>query len=364
MPPQAAPLTPPTTDDLPLLEALGAKGYHDDTALVQYAAWAATTGLFTALADGEARTEEELVAATGLTPAGVDALTGVLVTLGVIHRSHAGLALSPEGCEYLVPASPYFMGDSLFVACSAPVPAAYQVADPRSFPTRLRSALAFRLDGLSARIRGHQHPGSRAWALGGEERLLNQHSRNLPGGVAAANLDLFAHATCVVDVGGGTGTFAIPLAQRLPDARVVLTDLPDAVEGVRTFLDAHAHTGHIEVVAMDLFAPSWPIPVADAIFFGNVMHIFDDATVATAVARSAEYLRPGGAIVLHELVWNEDRTGPLKTALFNATMRTHGGRQRTVAELHAILEAAGYVDPFSHDTAGGFAAVGGRTPAT
>lgn len=356
-------LDPPTSDDLALLNSLAAKGYHDDVTLVQYVAWAAATGLLEALASGATDTERALVDGTPLTEAGVDALVGVLATIGVIVRDGERLALSPASQEYLVPSSPYFMGESLFVSCDHTLPEAYVEPSATSPMARVRRGLANRLTRLAGVVRGDQGWTPDDWRLGSEMRLVNQHSRNLPGGVAAAQLAVFDEATCIADIGGGTGTFAIPIAQRLPGARVVLTDLPDAVDGVRRFLDRYDETNRIEVVAMDMFDHPWPLPVCDAIFFGNVIHIFGDEEVREVAEQSRKHLDRSGVLVFHELVWNTDKTGPLKTALFNATMRTYAGKQRTVAELQALLDGAGFTDLFAHDTAGGFTAVGGRVPA-
>ncbi len=347
-------LNPPQTDDTQLVALLGTKGYSDDISLSQFAAWAERSGLVALLAELGTATIEDIVAATPLTEPGADALVGVLASLGLIVRQEGGLSLSPLAREYLVPGTPFYMGDSLYLTCRAPMPAAFAdagsdlVQHPGNPLTRL-------LAGWRKKWRG--------WDWGGRRILKNQHSRNLPATVAAAQLPLFDDATCVVDVAGGSGTFAIPLAQRLPEARIVLTDLPQAIDGARHYLEDYGVQDRIELIGMDVFSDSWPVPECDVVFIGNLIHGFVDERCLHMAKKSRERLRPGGKLVLHELVWNDNKDGPLKTALFNVTMRAFGGRQRTIAELNAILDEAGFVDLFAHPTAGGFYAVGGIRPA-
>ncbi|MEM9033799.1 MAG: methyltransferase [Actinomycetota bacterium] len=352
----------PASDDATVTEALGAKGYHDDVALVQYAAWAVEVGMLQLLEAGPVSVAD-IERSTRLTEAGVDAIGGVLVATGMVRRPDASaLALTTEAAEYLLPSSPYFMGESLFVTCSASMPAAW--VDPQPVSTRDRVATEARrqLRRIPNAARARLRPTDGGWRLGSRRRLENQHSRNLPNGVAAARLPLFDGVESVIDVGGGTGTFAIPFLERNPDARVVLTDLPDAMEGIEGFLSRAGVRDRVDLVAMDVLESPWPVPRCDAAFFGNLIHVFDDAKTSQLAAACRPHVRSGGFIVFHELVWNDDRTGPLKTALFNATMRSYAGRQRTVEELIEPLTTAGFVDPFSHPTRGGFAAVGAYAP--
>jgi hypothetical protein len=55
------------------------------------------------------------------------------------------------------------------------------------------------------------------------------------------------------------------------------------------------------------------------------------------------------------MLWNDQRDGPLVTALWNFWMTTiSSGRQRTRSELAALLHRAGFDEPAVVPTAGGF----------
>jgi len=353
MPPQSPSetiLVPPRADELGLIEALGAKGYHDDVPLWQFAAWAEAAGLFDCLAEPDAPSLEEIVSRTALTEPGADALVGVLAATGLIERRGDRLALAPLAREYLLPGSPFYRGEALYLTCREPLPAGF--AKPGSALEQGEGNVVSRLFArILKRLRG--------WEYGGRRILENQHVRNLPLATAAAHLPLFDEAGCVVDMAGGTGTFSIPLAQRRPDVRIVLAELPQALRGARRYLRRYGVADRVELVGMDAFAAPWPVPECDVVFFGNLIHGWDDPDCLTLARNARAKLRAGGCIVWHELPWNDRRDGPLKTALWNVTMRTVGGRQRTLGELHGLLETAGFERLFALPTSGGYFAVGG-----
>lgn len=347
-------LEPPVSDDAQLAACLGAKGYHDDVPLSQYPAWAEYSGLTGVLAGTDQANMAQIVSTTQLTEAGAEALLGVLATLGLVERDAQGVRLTRLARDYLDPASPYYLGASLYLNCRRKLPNAFVKAG---------SPLAEFSDRWPARAWRQWRKRRRGWDWGGARILENQHTRNLPAGVAAAALPLFHQARCVVDMAGGTGTFSIPLAQRYPDTRIVLTDLPQSLDGARRYLDRHGLAERIELLGMDVFGPAWPIPRCDVLFFGNFVHGFSDERCRMMAERSFDALEPGGLVVWHELCWNERRDGPLKAALFHVTMQGIGGHQRTVHALHEMLAAAGFENLFDVPTRGGFRAVGGRRPA-
>ena len=139
--------------------------------------------------------------------------------------------------------------------------------------------------------------------------------------------------------------------------------MPAALANVRVYLEEYGVADRVEVVAVDAFGGDWPVPELDAVFVGNLAHGFGDERLLAMAAEARKHLKPGGCLVLHELVWNENRDGPLKCALWNVTMRAFGGRQHTRSEWLSFLQQAGFTDCFDLPTAGGFRAIGGRTPA-
>jgi hypothetical protein len=197
--------------------------------------------------------------------------------------------------------------------------------------------------------------------FGSEQRLRNQHARNLAACATAVRTGEFGSVSCLVDIAGGSGTFSIPFALENPRARVILAELPQALPNIRPFLREHSLESRVELLGMNVFEYPWKIPRCDGIFLGNFLHGFGDETCIRVCREAFDCLQPGGRIWIHELIWNPNKDGPLITAINNAGMRSGGaGRQRTAAELNSILRSAGFSAPYVVPGAGAFALIVGR----
>lgn len=134
----------------------------------------------------------------------------------------------------------------------------------------------------------------------------------------------------VVDVGGGNGALAELIADAFPSARVVVIDLPEvaALAGIRA--------SRVEAIAADFFLP-WPV-TADVVVLARVLHDWADEDAVRILRRAAESLRPGGRIVVVEMLIDFARpTGALCDLHLLAVT---GGRERSLDELRALFQAA------------------------
>jgi hypothetical protein len=337
----------PSHDIAGILEPLGTKLYTRERTLVQHVAWAVEYGLFELMNGRSAITITEAVAATLLSVRGADALLGVLAALGLAKRSAEGrYSLTRVSSDYFVRRSPYFVGNQL-EPVGYPIPVLY-LNRRIGLILRLKIRLLSRLPLLR---------------YGTPLRIENQHARNLVAGAAAVRTGQFEKTQCIVDMAGGSGVFAIPLALEYPQTRVILTELPRALPNIRPILAAHGLDSRIELIGLDMFDFPWKIPECDGIFIGNFFHGFPEAICLRLCLEAFSRLSPGGTLWLHEMIWNDNRDGPLLTALWHAAMMGSGaGGQRTAAELIGILEQAGFVESQVVPTASGFALVAGRKP--
>lgn len=98
----------------------------------------------------------------------------------------------------------------------------------------------------------------------------------------------------VVDLGAGTGFFAIPAARRVgPSGRVIAVDLaPDLVALVTERAGA---MGLTQLTALESTPDHVPLPTgeADVVLLANVLHDLPPSTVREAV----RLLKPGGTLV-------------------------------------------------------------------
>ena len=77
--------------------------------------------------------------------------------------------------------------------------------------------------------------------------------------------------------------------------------------------------------------------------------------------KSYQALEPGGRILIHEALFDDDKTGPFRIAAFNvAIFWAAGGQQYTGRELSTMLADAGFQETQVTPTSGYYSIVTGR----
>jgi acetylserotonin N-methyltransferase len=339
--PQPARILPtPRTDITQLIDQLRyAWGLSMAEPLAQYVAWSEEFGIFDLLESRGTATIHDICAATPLSFAGADALLGVLGSLTLVERDSNSLySLTLLAREYILKASPYWVGAGLYVNCGREIPHTYlrKYDDvPATLPV----------------IQGLPEP----------LRLGIQHSRNFAPSVVAARTGAFAGIRHLIDVAGGSGVFSIPLALDSPDLRITLVELPSILAEVGKILRTYGVDQRVQLLGLDIFREEWKFPPGDAILVANIVHAYDDDTANYICEQAFRALPAGGKLLLHEVLFNEERTGPLMAAVWNANMRARssGARQRSGCELLELLRQHGFTDAKIIPTAGCFSLITG-----
>ena len=147
---------------------------------------------------------------------------------------------------------------------------------------------------------------------------------------------------CVLDVGGGQGTFLSRLGLHATHLQLKLFDLPEVAalaqaNFARQGLDARART-HPGSFLQD------PLPQgADLVTLIRVAHDHPDADVDTLLAAIYQALPPGGTLLLSEPMAQEPGETPQGDAYFHFYLLAMGaGRLRTPRELMAMMARAGF----------------------
>lgn len=147
----------------------------------------------------------------------------------------------------------------------------------------------------------------------------------------------------VVDLGGGLGSYAVPLARA--GAEVRLIDLPAVAEWAGEEL---ADTPGITVEAVDLTGPGALAALgpgsADVALVSHLLHDYDDDTALRLLRLAREVVREGGTVIVFELP-GDPGEGDLEAfgPMFDLMMRVETpGRARRVEELIDLLRAAGF----------------------
>lgn len=155
----------------------------------------------------------------------------------------------------------------------------------------------------------------------------------------------FGGHRCLLDVGGGDGTFLTHVARAAPDLRLMLFDLPPVADRARARFAAEGLAGRAEAFGGD--AAVGPLPEgADIVSFIRVLHDHDDATVSAFLRSARAALPAGGTLLVAEPMSGTKGAEPIGDAYFGFYLMAMGkGRSRTPAALAALITAAGFSAP-------------------
>lgn len=183
-------------------------------------------------------------------------------------------------------------------------------------------------------------------------QYMNAHSRAAAKAVALQ--PFFAPVHSVLDVGGGSAVFSIELVKRWPALTATVLEIAAVCAEADRYIAAADVAGRVATTAVNMFTQAWPAG-HDVHFLSNIFHDWSDDTCRLLARRSFEALRPGGRLVLHEMLMDDDGCGPLATAAFSLLMLLGTrGRQYSLPELRGFLEGAGFTDVEAFGTGGGY----------
>lgn len=178
-----------------------------------------------------------------------------------------------------------------------------------------------------------------------ETFVRGQHAGSLGPAVLLARSHDFSGCSRLLDLGGGSGAFAIEAVKRFPSLSAVVFDLPQVVAVAEQIIQEARLTDRIVGVGGDLRVDPWP-KGSDVILLSYVVSCYEQGTVQALLARTQAYLPSGGRLLIHDFALSADRSGPHNAALFlfGQLCASAHTQAYTVDELAAAMEEAGYVD--------------------
>ncbi|HEY4181378.1 MAG TPA: methyltransferase [Kofleriaceae bacterium] len=283
-------------------------------------------GIFDALAEGPC-TAAQLAEKKNFELRGTAVVLSMLAALELVRPTAMGFELAAVARTYLVSTSPFDWGPLLRSRIGI-IPELHQDLVQVLTKTKELSKPA------QAWADGQMPPELAARVT----RIMHCHS--LAAAITLA--PQFAGVRRMLDVGGGSGVFSIAAAQQNPQLHATVMDLAAVCDVARHYITDGGVADRVDAQPVDMFRDTWPTGY-DAVLFSNVFHDWDPTTNAKLARSAFDALSKGGAILLHEMLIDEN--GPATTAGFSIRMVTSNeGKQYTFTELREILEASGFVD--------------------
>ncbi len=287
-----------------------------------------------------------------ITPRPTDVMLTLFAASGFVRCADGVFQLTDLAREHLVSTSPFFIGPYYASLKERPV--------VRDFVKILRT-------GHPANWGSYAH--EKPWS---EAMLTDEFATTFTaamdcrgaylGAAMAAKLNTRGRRR-LLDIAGGSGIYACAIVARHPHLAATVFERPPVDRIARTMIQKRGLADRVDVVAGDMFAD--PLPRGcDLHLYSNVLHDWDTDKVAPLLAASFAALEPGGTLIVHDAHLNADKTGPLPVAKYSALlMSVTEGKCYSVAEMTALLGAAGFVDFAYEPTAADRSIVTVRKPA-
>ena len=141
----------------------------------------------------------------------------------------------------------------------------------------------------------------------------------------------------MLDIGGGSGVYSIAVARACPTARATVLEASPIDRIARRTIAAAGLHDRIDVVTADMFTDPWPSD-HDTHLFSNVLHDWNEADCRRLLAKSVASLPKGGRLLVHDMLLDDDKSGPLWAAEYSVLLTTV-----TQGRLYSAAEIAGWL---------------------
>jgi len=319
----AEPLTPDTLQQL-------ISGFQKSRIILS----AFELGIFTALNPAGA-TSTAVSQKLNTDPRGTDRLMNALCALGLLEKSEGRFSNTPFTAQYLVQGQPdYLAGIGHFgrlwqtwSTLTQAVKVGHAIM-ARPVDTREESEVIAFIAAMHQRASRRAAEVAALLDLGGVRRML--------------------------DVGGGSGAYAMGFAQAKADLRAVVFDLPNVVPLTRQYIEQAGLSDRVSTAAGDYLTDDLGQGF-DLALLSAVVHSNSPAENRKLIAKCARALNPRGQLVIQDHAMDEDRAGPAAGALFaiNMLVNTSAGDTYTEAEMRSWMETAGLGEIIRKDSGPG-----------
>ncbi len=292
--------------------------------------------VFTVLADGP-KTAVEIAKETETPSNRITTLMTALTSVGLVERDNETYSNSPGAEAFLARGAKYDFGDYL----------RYQI-DRQMYPflQQLNDVMDGSLDPDA--VDSYQH-----WMADPKQAVLYseaQHAGSLGPGKTLARLVDLSGAKNLLDVAGGTGAMTIRLLEANPDLASTIIDFPNVSELGWRFITDAGMVDRVRYIPGNALEVAWPND-QDAILMSYLFSGIPGEELPRMVQNAFESLAPGGKLMVHDFMVDDDRQGPPMAALWQLQHMAFTPEARSVTPgwLKARMTEVGFTDVEEHD---------------
>ena len=271
-----------------------------------------------------AGTVSKLAQATASDARGLEMLLNALTALGLMEKEGDRYSATTFAAEYLSRTSPRYLGYIIMHH--------HHLMDGWShLDESVRSGVPIR--------RRVSHDADESERESFEMGMFNLAMQIAPRVVS--NVDLLGRRR-LLDLGGGPGTYAIHFCQVNPQLTATVYDLPTTRRFAEKTIASFGLSGRITFQEGDFISNDVPGGF-DVAWLSHILHGEGAEGCAVILKRAVGALEPGGMLMVHEFILDDNMDGPLFPALFslNMLLGTPQGRSYSQRQLEAMMTAAG-----------------------
>jgi hypothetical protein len=299
---------------------------------------------------GKPRTLGEICEGLEIKRRPAEAMLAACASVGFLERRDGGFALTPLAEDYLLETSPTYFGgiwdleiDNYEVFSYTAIERAIRTDSPQVF-------------GGEDIFQSVEEQAALAQAF-----TRGMHSISMAPAVAWPDLVDLSRSPVLLDVGGGSGAHSIGAVTRWPQLQAIVFDVAPVCEVADEFIAQHGLQDRIETRSGDMWED--PFPIADVHFYSNIFHDWPQEKGRFLSEKSFDSLQSGGSIVLHEVLYTDDKTRPFAAAGYSMAMLGWStGEQYSAQELTETLTDAGFRDIEAKPTFGYYSVVTAHKP--
>jgi 3-hydroxy-5-methyl-1-naphthoate 3-O-methyltransferase len=165
-----------------------------------------------------------------------------------------------------------------------------------------------------------------------------------PAMALSKNVD-FSNQRRMMDIGGGSGVYAIQVVANNPNnMSAVVLDSKPVCRVADEYIRKQNLQGKVQTKELDFFKDQLPDD-CDVAFLSHVIHVFDrDKNIILLKKIHDSLPNENGMIIISEWLLNDEKTGPIASALMGLTMiiENRGGRSYSYNEISGMLTEVGF----------------------
>lgn len=295
--------------------------------------------LFTALGK-ESKTSAEVAGIISADTRATDRLMNTLCNMDLLEKKNGQYSNTDFSSQYLVKGKPDYISNLLH---------SVNLWDSWS--------------GLTEVVRKGKPParpneGRKNWLVNFIEAMHYRASKQAPGDISLIDLSGVRN---VLDLGGGSGAYAMEFVKSVKEINATVFDLPDVIPLTEKYLKAAGLVERIKTIKGNYLSDGIGSGY-DAVFLSAVIHSNSFDENKALIKKCADSLNKNGQVIIQDYVMDEDRISPPMGAMFaiNMLVNTQSGDTFTQSEIYSWLKSAGLKEINRKETSHGAAQVAAR----